>query len=263
VLQERLLDYYRVTRIEGAALFADFLTPPQTTAALREKVRQALDEGLTEPLTLVLMGFQALSPYARLGADGISQILGAVHDKVDSLVGAGGVGGTVDAIEDAANLLRGISLDPITQPLDAVYGRIESALADINPEPLRAALEAARDAITNLLDVTALIDQADIDELDQVYAAAVDTIGGLAPSALVSETLDPEYEDLLAEFLPVLELPGRLRVAIESAGVKLRDDAIRELGRVEAAFDQMLRAIPLEDSGASASVSVSVSGSAG
>jgi hypothetical protein len=264
VVQEKLLDYYRVSRIEGASLFADFLNPPQTTAALREKVREALAAGLIDPLTMVLQGFQALSPYARLGADGLSKVLGAVHAKVDSLVGAGGVGGTVDALEDAANLLRGINLEPITQPLDAVFARIQTALDAVNPEPLRAALEAARDAVADLLNVTTLIDQDDIDELDRVYAEAVDKIDGLAPSAIVSETLDPVYEDLLADFLPVLDLPIRLRIAIEGAGLHLRENAVRELARVEAAFDQMLRAIPLGGgAGVSGSVSIGVSGSVG
>jgi hypothetical protein len=263
VVQEKLLDYYRVSHIEGASVFADFLNPPQTTAELREKVRAALAEGLIEPLTMVLQAFQALSPYARLGADGLSKVLGAVHAKVDSLVGAGGVGGTVDAIEDAANLLRGINLDSITQPLDAVFSRIQTALDAVNPEPLRAAIAAARDAVANLLNVSTLVEQDDIDELDRVYAEAVAKIDGLAPSVIVSETLDPVYLELLADFLPVLDLPIRLRVALEGAGLHLRADAVRELARVEAAFDQMLRAIPLGGSGVSGSVSISVSGSVG
>ena len=264
VVQEKLLDYYRVSRVEGASLFADFLNPPQTTAALREKVREALAEGLIDPLTMTLQGFQALSPYARLGADGLSKVLGAVHAKVDSLVGAGGVGGTVDALEDAANLLRGINLEPIAQPLDAVFARIQTALDAVNPEPLRAALEAARDAVADLLNVGTLINQDDIDELDRVYAEAVAKIDGLAPSVIVGETLDPIYADLLVDFLPVLDLPIRLRIAVEGAGLHLREDAVRELARVEAAFDQMLRAIPLDGGGGvSGSVSIGVSGSVG
>lgn len=257
-MQERLLDYYRVTRIEGAGLFAEFLNPPATTMELREAVRRALNEGLIDPLTTILLGFQALSPYARLGVDGLSRVLGAIHAKIDAIIGAGGVGGTVDAIEDAANLLRGIDLTPITEPLDALHSRIETALAAVNPEPLRQALETARDAVAGLLRVTTLVDQEDIDELDRTYAEAVNKIDGLAPSVIVSETLDPVYEDLLADFLPVLDLPVRLRLAIEAAGRNLRDDAVRELARVEEAFDRMLHAIPLDGGG---SISVSVSGS--
>ncbi|MEX2262662.1 MAG: hypothetical protein WD696_11965 [Bryobacteraceae bacterium] len=261
-VQERLLDYYRVTRIQADSLFAEFLNPPRTTAELKEAVRRALSDALTEPLTVVILGFQALSPYVRMAADGIARVLGALHAKIDSLVGAGGVGGTVDALNEAADLLRGIDLQPITQPLDELFARIEAAAEAVNPEPLRAALIAARDAITNLLSVTSLINQEDIDALDQAYAQALAKIEGLSPSVLIGQTLDPVFEDLMADFLVVLDLPLQLRVRIEAAGRDLREEATRELARVEAAFDSMLQAIPL-DGGASASVSVSGSVSVG
>jgi hypothetical protein len=263
MLQQRLLDYYRVSRIEGDAVFAEFLDPPRTTAELKDAVRRALSDALTDPLTTIILGFQAFAPYLRIAGSGIARILGALHAKIDSILGSGGVGGTVGAIEEAANLLRGINLQPVVQPLDAIYARIETAVAALDPEPLRAALQAARDAIANLLSVTTLVSQTDIDALDQAYAQAVAKIGQLAPSAIISETLDPVYEDLLQDFLPVLDLPVELRLKIEAAGRSLREKATLELARVEEAFDKMLRAIPLGDGGVSGSISVSGSVSVG
>ena len=59
-----------------------------------------------------------------------------------------------------------------------------------------------------------------------------------------------------------MDLPKKLRASIELAGQTLQDDAVRELARIETAFDKMLKAIPL-DGGASASISVSASGGLG
>ena len=261
-VQERMLDYYRVTRIEADNYFAEFLNPPRTNAELKEAVRRALTEALTDPLTTVLVAFTTLAPWVRLGGLTIGRVTGSIHAKIDSIVGAGGVGGAVNAIEDAVNLLRGIDLQPVVQPLDALYARVETAVAALNPEPLRAALRAARDAIAGLLNITTLINQSDIDALDATYNEALEKIEALSPGALVAETVDPVYLDLLADFLVVLDLPLRLRLRIQEAGRNLKDEAVRELARVEAAFDQMLRAIPL-DGGASASVSVGVSASVG
>jgi hypothetical protein len=258
-IQERLLDYYRVSQLEGATLFADFRNPPQTAAALKDAVRDALNDALKEPLTTVVMGFQAIAPFVRLLAEGVSSVLGALHAKFDSLVGNSGVGGAVDAIEEAANLLRGINLQPVVQPLDAIYARIETALNSLDPAPLRAALEAARDAVASLLRVTTLINQSDIDTLDRTYAEAVAKIGALSPSAVISQTLDPVYEQLLGEVLPILDMPKRLRQAVDDAGKSLRDEATRELARVEEAFDKMLQAIPLGGGGGSLSATASAS----
>ncbi len=57
-------------------------------------------------------------------------------------------------------------------------------------------------------------------------------------------------------------MPSKLRQLVETAGRSLGSEIEAELGRVEAAFDEMLRAIPLvlgEGSGSSASASATVS----
>lgn len=257
-LQEALLDYYNVMRLNGGGVLAQFRNPPQTNEALKDTVRSALTDGLSSPLTTVVMGLQAFSPYIELLAQGISDILEAAHAKIDAIVGEEGLGGALGAAEEAAQLLRDIDLDPITDPLDDVYGRIRTAVDQLDPEPLRATLQVAQDAIGGLLQLSTLIDQAQIDTLDQTYASTVATIGSLAPSELISSTLDPVYEDLLADFLPVLDLPARLRELSETAGRKLSEDAMRELARIEVAFDEMLRAIPLSTGTRSVEASVSV-----
>lgn len=258
-LQEKLLDYYKVQQLNGGGVFAQFRDPPATVDALKETVRQALEDSLKEPLTTIVVAFQTFSPYIRLLAEGVGAMAGALYAKVDSITGEDGVSGTVDAIEEAANLLRNIDLSLVTGPLDDLYGRIETAVGALNPEPLRAILETARDAVGDLLRLSTLIDQDTIDTLDETYANIVKSIEGLAPSRIVSSTLDPEYEELLADFLPVLDLPARLRELLDTAGRAIGADAVAELARVEVAFDNMLRAIPLATGGQSAQASVSAS----
>jgi hypothetical protein len=263
-LQEKMLDYFRVSQIEGGSLFADFLNPPTSTAALKDAVRTALEDAVKEPLTTLLAGFAALAPYVRMLSDGLSRLLGTVHDKINSIAGSQGLGGIARAVEDAANLIRNFDLQPIREPLDAVYSRIETTVNSLDPSPLRGALNAVRQAVLELLNVATLFTPADGQALDTAWNQAVTTIGSLAPSRIISSTLDPEYEHLLSEFLPVLDMPGQLRAAIESTGRKLLDDAPRELARVEEAFDRMLHALRLDDTGSpSASVSVHASATVG
>lgn len=258
-LQEELLDYYKVQQLNGGGVFAQFRHPPENVAVLRKSVRAALVDSLEAPLSTVIMVFQAFSPYIELLAQGISDILDVTHTKIDSIVGEDGVGGAVDAIEEAANLLRGIDLSPITAPLDALYGNIETAVGALNPEPLRAALEAARDALGDLLQVSTLVDQTTITNLDNTYNTAISKIGSLAPGEIIADTLDPVYEGLLTDFLPVLDLPARLRELTEEAGRTLGEEAVSELARIEVAFDEMLRAIPLSTGATSTQLTGSVS----
>jgi hypothetical protein len=63
--------------------------------------------------------------------------------------------------------------------------------------------------------------------------------------------------------LPLFELPARLRELSDAAVAALGGALLAELAKVEAAFDAMLNAIPLDGGGGGASISVSASVSVG
>ncbi len=260
-IQVDLKDYYLIGRVEDQSVLEGFATPPATTDALKAEVRAALNDGVGPPVRMVLATFSAIAPHAQVVVQGLSDILGAVHTKVDSITGADGVGGTVQDVETVVNLLREVDLSPVTDPLDALFGRIEGAVNAISPAALRTPLEAARDAIAGLIDLSLLIDPADRAMLDAAYGTVVAKLRALSPSKTIGEPLDAEYEELLATILPILDLPGRLRMQLLEAGLNLSGEITVELARVETAFDEMLRAIPVRTGvsvSASASVSVSV-----
>lgn len=257
-IQVDLLDYYLMGRVEDRSVLASFATPPATTEALKAEVRAALTDGIGPPMRLILGAFAALAPHARVVAQGLSDILGAVHAQIDTLVGAEGITGTVEDVETVANLLREVDLSPVTDPLDEVFARIEGAVDAVSPEALRAPLEAARDAVAGLMDLSLLIDPADRAVLTTTYATVVAKLRALSPSKTIGEPMDAEYEELLETVLPVLDLPARLRAALLETGLDLGVNITAELARVEAAFDEMLRAIPLR-TGVSVSASASAS----
>ena len=260
-IQEELIDYHLAAYVDDRFVLESFATPPATPAALRAEIRAALDAEVGPPLQMTLDLVGAFSPYVHFLVDGLGRVLGAVHGKIDEITGAEGITGTVEDVEAVVNLLREVDLSPVTDPLDALFARIEGAVDAVSPEALRAPLEAARDAIAGLIDLSLLLDPADVAALEAAYDGAVNKLRGLSPSAAIGAPLDAEYEELLATILPVLDLPARLRAALLEAGLGLSASVQVELARVEAAFDEMLRQIPIRtgvEVSASASVSVSV-----
>ncbi|WP_428264591.1 hypothetical protein [Haliangium sp.] len=257
-IQEDLIRYHRVTLNEGGTVFDDLAVAPASTAALREAVAEALEDGLREPVSVTMAAVQALAPYIEKLARDLAAFIAAVHTKLDSITGEDGLSGTVGAVEDVADLLRDIDLTPITDPLDTIWGRIEGAIGGLSPTPLRLALEAARDALAGLLSLSTLLGQEEIDLLDQTYRTVLEKLEQLSPGRIISQTLDPLYEELLAAIVPVLDMPTRLRELVETVGRNLGDEILEELARVEVAFDRMLRALPLDGGGGGASGEISV-----
>lgn len=261
-LEADLGTYARLSVIDGQHVFADCIVPTATRAELKASVAAAVRDGLELPVTVLFGLFTRLAPLVGVVAAGLADLIGAIHAKLDLVTGAGGVGGVVDAIEEAADLLRNLDLSPLTDPLDAIHTRLTTVVAAVDPAPLAAALEAVVEAVTDLLDLSTILDPALVAQLDATYAEALDKLRSLSPSVLVATTLDPVYEDLLADILPLLDLPGALRELLAAAQATLSGDLKAQLARVEAAFDAVLRALPFGPLSLKASVSVEASASA-
>lgn len=261
--QSHMQLYARLGQMDGAHVFRDFASAPADIAELKERIRGALREGLELPVTAVFGLYTKVAPIVAALSTDFSKLLAAANAKLDSLAGEEGVGGMVRSIEEAADLLRNFDLAPLRVPLDEVWARVEAALAALNPEPLRAALDAAAAGVAGLLNVSTLIPPEQIASLDAAYAGALKKLDGLAPSAVISAALDPAFDALLGNVKPLLAMPAQLRLVLDGAGATLEAEVTEELARVEVAFDAMLHAIPFGGGSNSVSVSVSASASVG
>ncbi|EDM81185.1 hypothetical protein PPSIR1_30255 [Plesiocystis pacifica SIR-1] len=263
-LEADLRNYALLMEIEGRSVLADFLAPPADIAGLQDQLRDALAESVRLPVLFLQRLFAKLGPYAGGFARGLGDLLGALHGKVDAITGDEGLLGSVNALDQGLDLLRNFDLSPVVDPLRSnLYEPVLGVVDAVNPEPLRAVLQAVKDALEDLLDLANLFDRSTVETLDQTYAAALDKLTELSPRRVLVDAVDPVYEELLAEFLPVLDLPGRIREAVERSSEELPPEIVASLSRVEVAFDALLRALPLQPSGGSGpSVSVSASASA-
>lgn len=262
-LQADLSTYARLSIIDGEDVFSDCIIPVPDRAAVLDAVRRAAREGLELPMRALLGLFGRVAPHLSDLAIGFADVVVALQTKVGAVAGDEGIGGAVDSLEDVADLLRDLDLAPVTDPLDDVFGRIETAVDAFDPAPLRVALDAAAGAVADLLNLDTLIDPAVVATLDATYGEVLDRVRTLRPGAVVAETLDPLYEDLLADILALLELPTLLRDLLGSIGAGLSDEVTEQLARVEIAFDAMLRAVPLRGGRFEASVEVSATASVG
>lgn len=262
-LQADLATYARLSVIDGQNVFADCIIPVPDRAAVLDAVRRAAHEGLELPMQALLGLFARVAPHLSDLAIGFADVVIALRAKLVAVTGDAGVGGAVDSLEAAADLLRNLDLAPVTDPLDAVFARIETAVGAVDPAPLGAALNAAADAVADLLELDTLIDPAAVAALEGTYGGVLDRLRTLRPGAVVAETLDPLYEELLVDILALLDLPKLLRDLLGSIGAGLSGEVDEQLARVELAFDAMLRAVPLRGGRFEASIEVSASASVG
>lgn len=259
-LEGKLADYQRLLVVEGGGAFAGLTDPvPPTRAAMQAAVRAALEEEVAAPLRVLQSGFAALAPWIASLSTGLSDLLDAIAAKIDSVIGDEGLGGAASGLAELGDRLSHLDLSPIEAPLAALHGRIAAAVAQLDPAPLRAALEQAADSLAALLRVETLIPPATLRAADAAWAGLVARIAALSPEQLVAATLDPAWQSALGALAPVLEIPVRLRAILDGLLGGITADARIQLSRVEEAFDRMLLAIPARTGVAVGSLSVSAS----
>ncbi|MFV8754473.1 hypothetical protein ACNOYE_28325 [Nannocystaceae bacterium ST9] len=261
-LETSLRGYALLGVIEGRNVLSGFLEPPTNVAGLRVQIGDALRESVRLPVVMMAGLVGAITPHLAGLAGDLGRVLGALHGKFDAITGEQGLLGTVKALDEGLDLLRDFDLGPIRDPLNTqIYQPILGVVDAIDPEPLRAILQAVKDALESLLDLANLISPATLAELDGTYAKAVDALAMFSPRTVLIEVLDPVYERVLADILPLFDLVTRLRVAVEKSADELPPEIVAQLSRVETAFDALLHSLPLQPSGG-VKVSVSVSASA-
>ncbi len=257
-LEGKLGDYQRLLVVEGGGAFAGMTEPvAPTRAAMQAAVRAALEEEIAAPLRVVQGGFAALAPWMGSLATGISDLLDAFAAKLDSVLGEGGLGGAAAGLAEFGDRLSHIDLSPIEAPLGLLHGRLEAALASLDPAPLEAALQAAADQLAGLLRVESLVPPATMQAADAAWAGLLARIEALSPEQVVAATLDPAWNSALGAIAPVLEIPLQLRAILDGLLGTITADARIQLVRVEEAFDRMLLAIPARTGVAVGSLSVS------
>lgn len=257
-LAPRLDAYHRLFRYEGEDIFASFTREIASASDLVPLVRPVLERDLRPALSLLFALLRALGPHVGVIARGFGEVLVGVQGKLAAITGDAGLGGIVQGVDVIADLLRDLDLTPISDPLDAVYGRIESAWSHLDPEALRPVLQGFADSIAEVLDLGNLVDAESTAALDATWQSLLADLEALSPRAIVASTLDPAFERALEPVQRILALPDQLQALVDAAAEHLPDDAVLQLGRVEVAFDAMLRALPLDGGG---SVSGSASGS--
>jgi hypothetical protein len=259
-LFERLEDYQLAEIIDGGSVLDPLMQRPATIPALKDAIRPALEEAVREPLLALNAALAAISPYLAAMAGGLAALIGAAHAKMDSITGAQGVGGVVGSLDTLVDQLRNFDLAPISDPVDAIVGRVQGGVESLALDGLGTAIDGANQTVQGLFELDRIIPADQISALDGQYQGAVQRLLQLDPSAVISGELDPTFKALMADVLPLFDLPADIRELSDAAIAALAGSLTVEVKKVEAAFDAVLRAIPLQDTGGGkASVSVSAS----
>lgn len=227
---------------DGALSGLRNLTP--TPANVKQWIHDAAESQVVQPLAAFLGLAAPLAQVLEPVATQVQALVTAVTSKVnDLLLGPNSLGGIVDAIKALVQRLENLNFKFLSDSLKDLFARVRGKLDALNPAHLADALDKAFSDMLDTLSLATILPADEIATLDADYAKIIDKLKQLDPAKVVTEVVQPEFEQKVLPLLSAFDLTEVLN-AISDALHKLAGQLKSELDRVNQAFQAMLNSVP-------------------
>lgn len=228
-------------------LLADYQGLAPDPATLGQRAREALDERFLEPALAVLR----IAGLAGGLLGGLVEELGNVLETADARLADLTAGPDAfiairDEVVALADRVAGADLAVITDALEEVVGTVRAGIAALSPSALTGDLAGALDDVVAVVDLDLVLPPAELDAIETAYRQGVDALRGLDPGALVTDVVGPAYDEAVTPLVDALDLTPTID-ALVARLEELPDELRAELDRVDAAYQELLRAAPSID----------------
>ena len=199
---------------------------------------------VVRPLRTLLALFAPVAAAIQPIVTQLQALMTNLTGKMTQLVsGPGTVGAIKDAIDQLVARLRQLNLAFLSDSLKDLFGQIRTKLEALNPATLKASVDAAFAAMLATLDVHQILPQADVQKLDDDYAAVIVKLQALDPGKLVVDVVQPQFDATVKPLLKAFDLSGVLD-AVAQMLTGMKADLKVQLDTVNTAYQDMLAAVP-------------------
>lgn len=232
-------------RYHGAdGTLAQFRIPAATPGQIRGWLQTEIDRSFLSPLKALLGRVDDLAAPVAAVFSRITALVAALQAKIDDLLlGPNALGGIRDALDAVVQRLRDFNLDFLTESLEGLFDSLRSRLDALHPRHFKGDLDDAFDDMLARISLELVLPAGALQDLDDTYAGVLDRLRELDPEALLTETVQPLYEDTILPMIAAFDITPLLTAIIERLQ-RLDEELKSEMGRVNEAFRDLKRAVP-------------------
>ncbi|MCD6224052.1 MAG: hypothetical protein J7K32_00770, partial [Deltaproteobacteria bacterium] len=206
--------------------------------------RETIEPVFKKPLKALFSWVQPVSDAIIAFLGKIEPLIDSLQDKIEVLLlGPQALDRINDAIQSLADRLRNLDFGFITASVESIFNEIETKIDSISPAVIGAVLDQAFADFLETIDVSLLISQSDIDQLDSDFEAVITKLEALNPDTLVVQPLSEIYNNNILPLINAFDI-SEVIDAIVSRLMELDDELKTELGRVNQEYVEMLAAVP-------------------
>jgi hypothetical protein len=208
-----------------------------------------MEQEVIQPLGHMVGILTTLSSAANGPLQEITGFIQELETKVDSLLlGPDSLEGIRDAVNDLVQRLRDLDLQFLVRELQEVFDGVKAKLEAVSPSAIRVLVEDTFNEALDLLNLSQLLPQTEIDEIDGIYQKIIEDLKKLDPKKIIIEVVQPEFEDKVMPILEAFDLSELMAKVIEWLD-RLDDELKDDLDEVDKAYGDMLKAVPAVSAG--------------
>ncbi|MDX1695406.1 MAG: hypothetical protein R3208_16710 [Ketobacteraceae bacterium] len=225
-------------------VLASYRQVPASPQELKDWIITTLDGQLIRPLQSI---FEKFAPTARL----LDAFIGPLVDLVNALRGTvndilaapTAIVDVADSLEQIRDRLQEIDLDFISDSIDDIYDEVKTQFRGLDPRGLKNAVNEAFESIIGLIDIDQVIPVGALNATDDELDNALEALRQLDPQVLITEVIEPKFDEILAPFLSALDLTPAL-TALSDRLSQVEEELRVEMDRVNESYQQFTNAVP-------------------
>ncbi len=215
------------------------------TGAVKTLMEDSIQNHIIKPAASLLKTVTAVASVLDGPLNELDNLVDVVDDLVTGIVDSpGSLGDIRDSLNQMLERIQGLSLDFLQAELDALFSTVKQKFDNINPRVLRQTLETELNDTLDLLDMEQVLPQSEIQAIDTTYSQAITKLQALNPDTLITQVVQPLFEERIQPLLKLFDLTEPIEVLIDRMDT-LALELNTELGRVNTAYQNMLQAVPI------------------
>lgn len=225
-------------------VLASYRQVPASPQELKDWLVETLDSQLITPLQSI---FEKFAPTARLLDAFIGPIVDlveALRDTVNDILAAPtAIVEVGESLEQIRDRLQEINLDFISDSIDDIYDEVKTQFRGLDPRGLKNTVNEAFDDLIELIDINQVVPVDALNQTDDELDNALEALRQLDPQILITEVVQPKFEEILAPYLSALDLTPALTALTERLG-QVEGELKTEMDRVNSSYQQFTNAVP-------------------
>jgi hypothetical protein len=166
----------------------------------------------------------------------------SLRDTVNGIIAApAAIVEVGESLEGIRTRLQEVNLDFIAESIDEIFTEVKEQFRGLDPRGLQRTINESFDELLDAISLDQVVPVDALNKTDDDIDAALQSLRQLDPQVLITEVIQPKFEEAIAPFVSALDVTPALTALTERLK-PIESELETEMDRVNTAYQGFLTA---------------------